>query len=294
MDGLLIVDKPLGLTSHDVVAQVRRLARTKKVGHAGTLDPLATGVLVLAVGQATRVLEYLVGHDKQYWARVRLGRTTTTYDAEGQVVSETPGPWPTPEQIETALAGLRGEQLQQPPPFSAIKQGGEPLYAKARRGEVVETPARPVIISTLELLAVELPELEIRVRCGKGTYIRSLAHDLGQALGVGAYLTALRREASGPFSLQQAHTLEALTEAAAAGRLAECLLPLETGLAELPVLEIDQPEARALSFGQGIDGPQVADGTVGQARQGDTLIAIVYYDSQMRCWRPRKVLRPLS
>lgn len=290
MDGILIVDKPAGLTSHDVVAQVRRLAGTKKVGHAGTLDPLATGVLVLAVGKATRLLEYLTGHDKQYLATITLGATTSTYDAEGKVTSTAPGPLPDRATAEQALVAFRDEIIQVPPIYSAVKQGGEALYIKARRGEAVSLPPRKVAIYALDLLGYEPPNLEVRVRCSKGTYIRSLAHDLGQALGTGAFLSALRREASGPFTLAHAHPLPALEQAAAEGQLKGLLLPPGAGLEALPAVPLTPGEATALRHGQPIGGPPAERGTIGRALRDGQLVAIVQYDDVADCWRPRKVL----
>lgn len=290
MDGLLVVDKPAGLTSHDVVARVRRLARTKKVGHAGTLDPLATGVLVLALGAAARLLEYLSGHDKQYLATITLGATTTTYDAEGEITSSAGGPFPDRARLDRVLTTFQGEIEQVPPIYSAIKQGGEALYAKARRGEAVTAAAREVTIYVLDLVRYEPPSLDIRVRCSKGTYIRSLAHDLGQALGTGAYLAGLRREASGPFTLAHAHTLAELEQAAVEGRLAKFLLSPGAGLDELPAVPVTPEQATALHHGQTIDGPSAPTGTVGRALLDGQLVAIVEYDSRAGRWQPRKVL----
>ncbi|MBA3530322.1 MAG: tRNA pseudouridine(55) synthase TruB, partial [Ardenticatenales bacterium] len=195
LDGLLIVDKPQGMTSHDVVARLRRVTRMKKIGHAGTLDPLATGVLVLALGKGTRTLEYLTGQDKVYEATVYLGQSTDSYDAEGEVLTRHEGALPEQSEVEAALDAFRGDIWQKPPIFSALKQGGEPLYKKARRGESVEIEARPVTIYNLVLTFWNPPEVGLYVHCSKGTYIRSLAHDLGVALGVGGHLKALRRTA---------------------------------------------------------------------------------------------------
>ncbi|GAP63283.1 tRNA pseudouridine55 synthase [Ardenticatena maritima] len=289
MDGILIVDKPAGMTSHDVVARVRKLARQRKIGHAGTLDPLATGVLVLGLGKATRLLEYLTGHDKRYLAAVMLGQTTTTYDAEGEVVRTYEGEWPSREAVEAALERFRGEIEQRPPLFSAIKQGGERLYEKARRGENVDVPPRRVIIHELHLLRYAPPLLELDVRCSKGTYIRSLAHDLGEALGTGAFLAALRRTASGPFTIEQAHTLPEIEAAARERRLDELLLPLGAGLETLPAVRLSPEEARRLAQGQFIRAHTPLDGMV-RALLGDELVALVQYDEQRRAWRPVKVL----
>ncbi|MCZ7572032.1 MAG: tRNA pseudouridine(55) synthase TruB [Ardenticatenaceae bacterium] len=287
----MIVDKPAGLTSHDVVARVRHLAGTRKVGHAGTLDPPATGVLVLALGKATRLLEYLSGHDKQYLATITLGSVTTTYDAEGEIVTTLVGPLPNRATVERALASFRGQIAQVPPIYSAIKQGGEALYAKARRGETVSAPPlREVTIYELDLLRYEPPTLDIRVRCSKGTYVRSLAHDLGRALGTGAFLAALRREASGPFTLAQAYPLPVLAQAAADGRLGDLLLPPGAGLEAYPAVPVTREELAVLHHGQAIDGPRAAPGTIGRALLEGALVAIIVYDGSAARWRPRKVL----
>ena len=191
MNGILNIDKPAGWTSHDVVAWVRGVLREKRVGHAGTLDPMATGVLLVCVGQATRVVEYLTAGQKIYRAEAQMGVTTDTYDADGQVVATAPVPSLTADDLRGALAGFVGEIQQRPPAYSAIKQGGEAAYRKARRGEAVELPVRLVMIQGIELLDWDpiAAKCNFEVRCGPGTYIRSLTYDLGQALGCGATLT---------------------------------------------------------------------------------------------------------
>jgi tRNA pseudouridine55 synthase len=207
--GLLVINKPIGLTSHDVVNKVRWLSGIRRVGHAGTLDPLASGVLLLAVGRATRLIEYLVGRSKRYQAVVRLGQETDTYDREGEVVAERPVQV-TDSQLEAALERFRGPIEQVPPMFSAVKQGGQPLYRLARRGQAVERPARAITIYELSLLDWRPPEIELLIHCSSGTYIRSLAHDLGQVLGCGGHLATLRRLAVGDFTLDQAVPLPVL------------------------------------------------------------------------------------
>ncbi|MGH2537660.1 MAG: tRNA pseudouridine(55) synthase TruB, partial [Candidatus Promineifilaceae bacterium] len=210
--GLLVLDKPAGPTSHDVIQQLRRLTGVRRIGHAGTLDPLASGVLLVCLGRAARLLEYLVGLDKTYWAALRLGQTTDTYDAEGQLTAERPVDLGRAE-IEAALAAFRGPIAQRPPMYSALKLGGRPLYQLARQGLEVERPPRQVMIHSLDLLDWRPPRLELRLACSSGAYIRSLAHDLGQALGPGAHLAALRREAVGDFGLDEATQPDALTPA---------------------------------------------------------------------------------
>src|SRR5690606_35624591 len=223
-DGLLVVDKPSGWTSHDVVGRVRRLAGTRKVGHAGTLDPMATGVLVLGVGRATRLLTYLVGADKEYTATVRLGQTTVTDDAEGEVTASRGAAEVDPDALQRALAGLRGPIDQVPSAVSAIKVGGQRSYARVRGGEQVELAARPVVIHRFDVLAhrattaadgTAVTDLDVVVGCSSGTYVRALARDLCAALGTGGHLTALRRTHVGPFHLAAAAALADLRRAPA-------------------------------------------------------------------------------
>ncbi len=246
LSGILAVDKPLGVTSHDVVNQLRRLSGTRRIGHAGTLDPLATGVMLLGIGRATRLLEYLVGLPKTYETAVRLGQTTNTYDAEGEIVAERPFAHLTESHIAAALAQFRGPIQQKPPLYSAIKKNGKPLYKLARAGADIDVPAREVTISELTMLAWRSPVLHLRVICSSGTYIRSLGHDLGEALGCGGYLTALRRTAVGDFTLDQAVALDQLS----AANLADHLLPPETAVAHLPQLTLPASEVERLLVGQ--------------------------------------------
>jgi tRNA pseudouridine55 synthase len=214
--GLVVVDKPAGVTSHDVVSRVRRLAGTRKVGHAGTLDPMATGVLVLGVNRATRLLGHLTLTEKAYDATIRLGATTTTDDAEGELVSTAPTSGLDEAQVRSALAVFLGDIEQVPTAVSAVKVDGRRAYRRVRDGEQVELPARPVTIHALEVHRVGLGnegvDVDISVRCSSGTYIRAIARDLGAALAVGGHLTALRRTAVGPFGLDRARTVEQLAE----------------------------------------------------------------------------------
>ncbi|MCS6835167.1 MAG: tRNA pseudouridine(55) synthase TruB [Anaerolineae bacterium] len=217
MDGFINLDKPLGPTSHDMVAYARRVLRQAglrqvKVGHAGTLDPSATGVLLLCLGRATRLSEYVMAHDKTYVAHIRLGESTTTYDAEGQVIGRHDASGVDLEQVEAVLPRFIGQIDQLPPIYSAIKQDGRKLYELARAGEAVELVPRAVRIDRLTVLDWSNPELALEIVCSSGTYVRSLAHDLGQALGVGAHLVALRRTRSGRFDVAQACTLKQLTD----------------------------------------------------------------------------------
>ncbi|WBB81862.1 tRNA pseudouridine(55) synthase TruB [Micromonospora sp. WMMD882] len=218
-DGLIVVDKPGGMTSHDVVARIRRLARTRRVGHGGTLDPMATGVLVIGVGRATRLLTYVIGAEKSYTATIRLGQSTVTDDAEGEVTDRAPAGGLTDEAIRAVLAGLTGEIDQVPSAVSAIKIDGQRAYKRVRDGETVTLAARRVTVSRLAALAVrrgapDVVDVDVDVTCSSGTYIRAIARDAGRALGVGGHLTALRRTAVGGFGLAEAATLTELEQRA--------------------------------------------------------------------------------
>lgn len=211
MLGVLVIDKPLGITSHDVVNKVRRALGTRRVGHAGTLDPLATGVLVVAVGPATRFLQYLSLEPKVYEFEVLFGQETLTQDAEGEVVAEKPVPADLLERLEMLLPEFHGEIEQIPPMYSAVKKDGKPLYAYARQGKEVERESRQVFIEKLSVVRAELPRVRMTCTCSGGTYVRTLAHDLGQRLGCGAHLSELRRTQVGRFTLEEAVPLEGLT-----------------------------------------------------------------------------------
>ncbi|MFN2544340.1 MAG: tRNA pseudouridine(55) synthase TruB [Actinomycetota bacterium] len=249
-EGVVVAFKPKGITSHDVVDGVRRLLGTKKVGHAGTLDPMATGVLVLGVGRATRLLRYLSGLDKEYEGTAVLGVETDTLDAEGQVLRTAPVEV-SRDRVEEAMRALTGEIEQVPPAFSAVKVGGQKLYKAARRGEVVEAPPRTVRVERFELTRFEPPEVDLRVVCSSGTYIRVLVADVGRALGCGAHLSRLIRTRVGPFGLDRAVMVNRIKKP----------LPLETAVAHLPSFALEHPdEARAAGNGSclapaAIEGP---------------------------------------
>ncbi len=248
-DGLTIVDKPQGLTSHDVVARMRRLARTRKVGHAGTLDPMATGVLVLGLGRATRLLGYISGQDKAYTATIRLGVATVTDDAEGEVTSSSSAHEVGEDAIRVGLASLTGNIEQVPSSVSAIKVDGRRSYARVRAGEDVALPARPVTVFALDLITITRPtpdliDLQVSVECSTGTYVRALARDLGTGLGVGGHLTALRRTRVGGFSIEEARTLEDLVDTPVTQDLATAVRR------SLPAITVDADTARALGHGQ--------------------------------------------
>lgn len=267
-DGLLVVDKPAGWTSHDVVGRCRRLAGTRKVGHAGTLDPMATGVLVLGVGRATRLLGHLALTDKTYDATIRLGVTTVTDDAEGEVLTEHDPSGVTDEAVAAGLTALTGALQQVPSAVSAIKVDGVRSYTRVRAGEQVQLEARAVTVHRLALLARRGDELDVTVECTTGTYVRALARDLGEALGVGAHLTALRRTRVGPFELGQARTLEQLAE-----QLRVVLLD-EAVAASFARRELDAEEAIALSYGRKL-APTGRTGTVGAFAPDGRCIALL-------------------
>ena len=254
--GLVVVDKPGGLTSHAVVARVRRLAGTRKVGHAGTLDPMATGVLVLGVNRATRLLGHLVLTEKRYDATVRLGVTTTTDDAEGEVVTEVATGHLDEATVREAFAAFAGEIEQVPSAVSAIKVDGKRAYQRVRDGEDVELPARRVTVHDLTVHAVRGDEVDLSVRCSSGTYIRAIARDAGAALGVGGHLTALRRTAVGPFGLDEARTLEQLEEHFEQTPIAVA------ARAAFPAYDLDEEQATAVGYGRALQVDLPADGPV--------------------------------
>lgn len=289
MDGILVVNKPQGWTSHDVVGRIRRLTQQKRVGHAGTLDPMATGVLLVCLGRATRVAEYLMASDKTYRAIVRLGVETDTYDADGQVVAQQPVNVDESTLRET-LARFVGEIGQVPPMYSALKREGRPLYKLARKGVEVEREPRRVTIHEITLHTWTPPDATLDVRCSPGTYIRSLAHDVGAAFGCGAHLAELTRLASGPFTLDDAVTLKDLEGLA---DLSGLLRPLDAALQDLPALTLDADQARRVMMGQAIsmDGVEAAANVPYRAYDDkNNLLAITTYDAPARSWRPKKVL----
>ena len=259
LSGIFNINKPGGLTSHDVVNKVRRLVGLRKVGHAGTLDPMATGVLLVCVGQATRLIEYLMAGPKIYRATIQFGQTTDTFDKDGQVTATTDPAELTPEAITRALSEFVGEIDQTPPPFSAIKKEGVPLYKLARKGVMVDAKPRRIQIDAIEPVHWRLPEVVVDVSCQAGTYIRALAHDLGQMLGVGGHLSGLIRLASGNWSLENAISLEILAQAVAENRLDEVIYAQERALSGMAGVSLSPAQARAVRFGQLIDTPSIWD-----------------------------------
>jgi tRNA pseudouridine55 synthase len=277
IDGVLVCDKPAGVTSHDVVARVRRLAGQRRVGHGGTLDPPATGVLVVALGRATRLLPYLPLEPKRYLAVIAFGTETDTLDATGTVVATAGTAGVDRPSLERALAGFLGPQQQVPPMVSAVKVGGERLYAKARRGETVAREPRPVTIHALELRELaggEQPLATVAVTCSGGTYVRSLAADLGRALGTVAHLARLRRTAVGNFAEADARSLDELGTMAEAGRLGEAVIDPAIAVAPLGVRPLTAHEAVALALGQTLS-PTGRDGPVAAVGPDGHLVAVI-------------------
>jgi tRNA pseudouridine55 synthase len=296
MDGIAVINKATGMTSHDVVARVRRLTGQRRVGHAGTLDPMATGVLPVLLGQATRVAEYLSESGKAYRATIRFGIQTTSYDAEGDIIGESPVDL-TLERIERALPDFLGEQDQLPPIYSAIKRGGVPLYARARAGEAIEVAPRRIRIDALRVIAWNPPDLTLDVECGKGTYIRSLAHDLGQELGPGAHLAGLIRTRSGPFTLGQAITLEELGAALADGSWRDIMFATDEALLEWRAAILGEQNCARLRTGQRIQveryptaAPPTEDELIRAYSTDGRFLGIMRWSGADEAWRPQKTL----
>lgn len=293
VDGLLIINKATGMTSHDVVAEVRKILHQKRVGHAGTLDPAASGVLPICVGQGTRVAEYLSESGKAYQAEITFGVVTDTYDIEGTVIRTADTTGLTQDQIEAQLAHFLGPQMQMPPLYSAIKIQGQPAYKRLRAGEVVELDPRPIEIFHLHILAWLPPRLTLAIECSKGTYIRSLAYDLGEQLGCGGYLTSLIRTRSGPFSLTDSISLEQLAEAVTQDTIAHHLFSPDSALLQYPALSLDDTTAQRVLHGNAFayhdDNFVVAE----LARVYDVagnFLAIATWDAEQGLWQPKKVL----
>jgi len=258
VNGILLLDKPLGVTSNDALQKVKRLFRARKAGHTGSLDPLATGLLPICLGEATKVSAFLLDADKRYRVRVKLGVTTTTADAEGEVVEEKPTDGIDEAQVLAALDGFRGEIDQLPPMYSAIKHKGERLYNLARQGIEVEREPRRITIHGLELLEWNAPEFSLDVHCSKGTYVRTLAEDIGKVLGCGAHVTALHRSGVGPYGDADMVSMEQLEELRSEGAAAldQLLLPLESGLAHWPEVRLSDDAAYYMRKGQAVLVPQ--------------------------------------
>ena len=250
LHGILLIDKPAGWTSHDVVAKVRRLTGQRRIGHTGTLDPAATGLLVLCLGHATRLVEYITAHDKRYSGEIVLGTRTTTDDAEGAVLETRPVPSLSDNDFRAISERFTGPLEQVPPSFSAVSVAGQRSYAVARKGGVLELPSRTVLIHRLELRSAGQGRLTVDVHCGPGTYIRSLARDIGANLGCGAHLAALRRHGSGTFRIEDSWTLDAVERIAAAGRIGDILLPADEGMTSFDAAIVGASGMSELAFGR--------------------------------------------
>lgn len=244
MNGIIIIDKPSKLTSHDIVYAVRRLTGIKKVGHTGTLDPMATGVLPVCIGNATKVADMLTLSDKAYIAEFILGKTTDTQDADGNVLTESDVSC-TAEEIRAAAAAFVGEIYQTPPMYSAIKQNGKKLYELARKGIEVERKPRRITINSIDILEIDIPRVKIDVSCSKGTYIRTLCSDIGEKLGTGAYMTSLRRTKTGNFTIEESHTLEEIKNAGAE----KFIIPTDRMFMEYPAVTLNPKQVKSVTNG---------------------------------------------
>lgn len=288
ISGVLVVDKPVGMTSHDVVQVIRRGTNIRRAGHTGTLDPRASGVLVILVGPAVRLSEYVSATDKRYQAIVRLGESTDTYDAEG-TVTQTSEVNVTEEQFEAALKKFIGEIEQTPPPFSAIKVKGQRAYQMARDGEEFELAPRKIQVYNLDLLEWASPEAVIDVYCSSGTYVRSLAHDLGQMLGCGAHLVGLRRTKSGRFTLRDAVPLRKLKDSFENGTWYQYLIPAAEALSDWPAIELSNADIDLIKHGHRVSAEPGSNGMArGISEQGE-LVALLELDPEANEWQPKKV-----
>jgi len=284
VSGFLNINKPSGMTSHDVVAKLRRGLRIKKIGHAGTLDPMATGVLVICIGQATRLSEYVMQSVKCYRARIRLGIVTDTYDLTGAVLQEKEASHIQRSQVEQALSSYTGDINQIPPMYSAIKQGGRKLYELARAGQIVERAARAVHIESITAVEWALPEVTVDVVCSAGTYIRSLAYDIGEKLGVGAHLSALTRMSSGVFHVAEAISPDSVL--LMEDWSTQLVMPSKA-LQDKPAISLNSEELEHIIHGRPITAHNRQSDLVFSYRFDGKLIAILQYDSGL--WRPHKV-----
>ncbi len=294
ISGVLVVDKPIGMTSHDVVNAVRFGTGIRRAGHTGTLDPRASGVLVILVGPAVRLSEYVSASDKRYQAIIRMGASTDTFDADGRFTRQLqPAINATEQQFEDTLKNFVGEIEQTPPPYSAVKVRGRRAYDMARRGEPVALPPRKINVYHLEVLEWAPPEVVVDVHCSSGTYVRSLANDLGEALGTGAYLVGLRRTKSGRFSLRDATPLRKLQESFRAGNWYQYLIPAAEALGDWPAVELDPDQVEAVKHGHRIpanpaDRPGINNLVRGVSMAGE-LVSLMELDQTTSEWQPKKV-----
>jgi tRNA pseudouridine55 synthase len=298
-EGVLIVNKESGWTSHDVVAKMRRLLGESKVGHAGTLDPRATGVLPILVGRATRIAEYLIDWDKEYRAVLRLGETTDTQDAAGTVLTKVDPSQVTEAALQQVLARFRGTQQQLPPMYSAVKVGGRPLYKAARAGKTIDRAERAIVIHQLEMTAVHGPDITLRIVCSKGTYVRTLCADIGQALGVGGHLHALERRRVGPLSIDHALTIDQVAGRLTTDSLQGHFISLDDLLFQLPTVVVNEEQAQRVLHGSPISpagiGPLPSSPhpvSVRVKNEAGRLLAIGTHDA--RALGPIKIRKVLS
>lgn len=289
VSGVLVIDKPVGLTSHDVVQIVRRGTNIKRAGHTGTLDPRASGVLVVLVGPAVRLSEYVSSSSKRYQATIRLGEVSDTYDADG-IITETGEPISiTEEDFNKLLESYIGEIEQIPPAYSAVKVNGKRAYEMARAGEEVKLEPRKINVFSLEILEWALPEVVIDVSCSSGTYIRSLANDLGEAIGCGAHLVGLRRSQSGEFTLRNAISLRRLREAFDNGTWAEHLIPASEALGDWPAIELSEELTEKVRHGHRFPAEEGAEGWARAISEEGDLVALIEFNEENNEWQPRKV-----
>jgi tRNA pseudouridine55 synthase len=286
--GLLVIDKPTGPTSHDIVNIVRRGTQIRKVGHTGTLDPYASGVLLILLGSVTRLAEYLLEVDKEYLATIRFGSATSTFDAAGRITATRPFTF-REESLEAKLATFVGERLQVPPVYSAIKIGGRKAYDMARAGEEIEMAPRKVHIYELALLRWESPNAVVRVRCSRGTYIRSIAHDIGEAMGSHAHLVSLRRIRLGPFSVERATPLEELKRRFLEGTWEKAAMPAGAVLEGWETVQLTAEEAKKIRNGIAVPAPRGAAGRARAISPDGELLAVLEADPVAGTWQPKKV-----
>lgn len=289
VSGVLVVDKPVGLTSHDVVQIIRRGTGIRRAGHTGTLDPRASGVLVVLVGPAVRLSEFVSASDKRYQATIRLGSRSDTYDSEGMITESEMPVEVTEEDFNEMIKGYVGEIEQVPPPYSAVKVQGKKAYERARKGEEVELEPRMINVYSLEVLEWAPPEVVIDVYCSSGTYVRSLANDIGEELGIGAHLVGLRRTKSGRFTLRDAVSLRRLRESFEAGTWAQYLIPASEALGDWPMIELDADQVEKVRHGHRLPAePDAAGWARAVTMQGD-LVALIEVVPEDQEWQPRKV-----
>lgn len=287
--GILVVDKPVGPTSHQVVSIVRKGSGIRKVGHAGTLDPRASGVLVLCLGAATRLSEYLSTTSKRYYAVIRFGASTQTYDSEGEVTLET-ARIPTRKEIEGSLSDFVGKISQVPPPFSAIKVKGKRAYELARQGKTPQLEPREVTIHDLKLVNYKPPDLSIEIECSAGTYIRSIAHDLGSHLSTGAHLAALKRLKAGPFTIEEAVPLPKLEVGFMVDKWEQYVVPAADALPDFPIVNINEEKLKVIRHGHRIPAEPGSSGMARGITSDGELVAILEAVEEGNFWHPRKVL----